>query len=223
MTITAEQIFLLNSKMGSIARKVQLGTLIANAESITEGEIAIADGKILIGSAGGVGAAKTLSGDVTTDRDGVTAIGALKVTEAMLKASSTVGLGVRRRAYCVFDPTGVVGDRTQAAHALAAIIPDKAFVTGFWYWVETTFTSAADSATVALHIQAANDCLTAIAISDVSNVLDSTTKPVEGTPVVETTSSWLATSAARAITATVGVQALTGGKMHIWADYMVYG
>lgn len=223
MTITAEQIFLLNSKAGSIARKVQLGTLIANAEAVVAADVALADGLVFIGNSSGVAAAKAVSGDITTTREGVTSIGAGKVTEAQLVVPGTVGLGVRRRAYCVFDPTGVAGDRTQAAHALAAIIPDNAFVTGFWYWVETTFTSAADSATVALHIVAANDCLTAIAISDVSNVLDATTLPVEGTPKLETTGSWLATTAASAITATVGVQALTGGKMHIWADYMVFG
>ncbi len=34
MAITAEQKFLLNNKMGSIARKVQLGTLIETAETV---------------------------------------------------------------------------------------------------------------------------------------------------------------------------------------------
>lgn len=86
MTITAEEIYLLN-KMNSTASKVQLGTLIANAEAIVASEIALANGKVLIGNASGVAAACTLSGDVTTTNAGVTAIGAAKVTKAMLAAT----------------------------------------------------------------------------------------------------------------------------------------
>ncbi len=39
MTITADQVNLLNKHMGSIARKVQLGTLIQNAETIVSAEL----------------------------------------------------------------------------------------------------------------------------------------------------------------------------------------
>jgi hypothetical protein len=239
---------------------VQLGTLIQNAESVLAAEVPLADGALLVGSAGGVAVSIVPTGDVTITNAGVTAIasgvivnadvnasaaidyskmatmtgdvsmsanasaiGASKVTEAMLKPPSTVGLGAKRVAYALFDPTAVVGDRTATAHALAAIIPINSFVTGAWYWVETTLTSAADSATIALSIEGANDVTTAIAISDVSNPWDTSAKPVEGTPVVETTSTWLKTSAARAVTATVGVQALTGGKVHIWVEYVSFG
>ena len=37
MAITDEQVFLLNKKFGSVARKVQLGTLIRDAESLAGG------------------------------------------------------------------------------------------------------------------------------------------------------------------------------------------
>lgn len=84
MTISAEEKYLLNNYMGPVAHKCQLGTLIENAESVTAGEIALADGTVLVGNASGVGAAVTLSGDVTTTNAGVTAIGANKVTKAML-------------------------------------------------------------------------------------------------------------------------------------------
>lgn len=299
MTITAEQVYLLNRKMGRVASNVQLGTLLQNAESIVAAEIALAEGQVLVGNASGVAVATAMAsgrilvgsasakavavdvsgdvtlsasgvtaiaagvivnadvsgsagitfakmealasgrlvvgsagnvatavdvtGDVTIGSTGVTAIGASKVTEAMLKVPSTVGLGVRRVAYCVFDPSAVAGDRTVAAHALAATIPDNAFVTGIWYWVETTFTSATDAGTVAISVEAANDVVTAIAISDGSNPWDSTAKPVEGTTKIETTSTWLYTTAARAITATVAVEALLLGKAHIWAEYVVHG
>lgn len=84
MTITADEVELLNNHFGAIPHKVQLGTLIQNAEAVTAGEIALADGKVLVGNVSGVGAAVTLTGDVTTTNAGVTAIGANKVTKAML-------------------------------------------------------------------------------------------------------------------------------------------
>lgn len=48
---------------------------------------ALADGKIYVGNGSGIGTAVTPSGDVTITNAGVTAIGALKVTNAMLAGS----------------------------------------------------------------------------------------------------------------------------------------
>jgi hypothetical protein len=48
------------------------------------GSIDLADGKILLGGEDGFAAAKSVSGDVTITREGATAIGAGKVTPAML-------------------------------------------------------------------------------------------------------------------------------------------
>lgn len=199
------------------------GVFAIGAKKVLAAMTAIADGKIFIGGASGAAAEQTLSGDVTVTNAGVTAIGAAKVTEAMLVLPSTVGLQTQRRAYGVFNPTAVSGDRTIAAHALAATIPINAFVTGAWYWVETTATSATDAGTIALSIEGANDEVTAIAISNGGNPWDTTSKPVECTTVIETTSTWVKTTAARALTATVAVEALTGGKVHFWADYIVFG
>ncbi len=62
-------------------------------------DVALANGKILVGNASGKGAAVSMSGDVTIDNSGVTAIGAGKVTSAMLAdgagvaALLTAGLG----------------------------------------------------------------------------------------------------------------------------------
>ncbi len=221
MTITAEQVYLLNRKMGRVASNVQLGTLIQNAETVSAGEVALATGSVFVGVAG-VATAVAMTGDVTISQAGVTAIGAGKVTEAMLATPGTAGLQTARRAYVVFNPSAVSGDRTIAAHALAATIPINAFVTGVWYWVETTFTSATDAATIALSVEAANDVVTAVAISDVGNPWDTSAKPVEGTTKIETTSTFLKTTAARAVTATVGGEALTAGKMHVWVDYFVF-
>lgn len=279
MTISTEQVYLLNNRMGRVAANVQLGTLIQNAETITASEVPITNGQILVGNGSGVGASVALSGDititnlgvatianlavtnakvaaaaaidfsklaamtsasilmgagttvptvtavtgdVTIGNTGVTAIGAGKVTEAMLVTPGTVGLLAQRRAYAVFNPTAVSGDRTIAAHALSATIPIKSFITGAWYWVETTATSASDAGTIAFSLEGANDLVSAIAISDGSNPWDTTAKPVECVTVVETTSTFLKTTASRALTATVAIEALTAGKIHIWVDYMVY-
>lgn len=72
MAITPDQITLLN-KMNNVASKVKLGTLIQEAESVTPGEIALASGKILIGSVSNVGAAQTVSGDISLSVAGVSA------------------------------------------------------------------------------------------------------------------------------------------------------
>ena len=37
--------------MGPVAHKVSLGTLIENAENVTAGEIALAEGSVLVGNA----------------------------------------------------------------------------------------------------------------------------------------------------------------------------
>jgi len=63
------------------------------------GDIALADGKILVGDGTGKGAAVTPSGDVTITNAGVTAVGAGRVTSAMLASGAgvaallTAGLG----------------------------------------------------------------------------------------------------------------------------------
>lgn len=56
-----------------------------NSRKIGVASLALANGKILVGDAGGAAAAATPSGDVTISNTGVTAIGAAKVTAAMLK------------------------------------------------------------------------------------------------------------------------------------------
>ena len=62
MTISTEEIYLLNN-MNSTAFKCQLGTLIYNAENVTAGEIALAQGSILVGNASAVGSALDAKGD----------------------------------------------------------------------------------------------------------------------------------------------------------------
>lgn len=147
------------------------------------------------------------------------------------------GTVVKEVAVAVFDPSGNTAHRTVAAHGLGVYIPDNAIITKIWYDVITTFTSpTSDGATVALHVQSANDLLSAIAISDSSNVLDAGIHagkigfPNFGADAahdsqVEVAALFAATflkmTAIREITATVAVEALTAGKAVIYVEYYI--
>lgn len=128
------------------------------------------------------------------------------------------GLGVCQRAIGVYDSTKGF---TAGAHVLGPVVPINAFVSGAWYFVKTTFTSAADTATLAVSLQAANDIVSAIAIGDVTNPWDATSLPVEGISKVEDSSTWLRTTAARSLTVTTAVQTITAGSMTVWLDYVI--
>lgn len=133
---------------------------------------------------------------------------------------SAAGLGFISAARATFDPSANSGERTVAAHGLGVTIPDDAVVMGGFVDVKTTFTSAADSATIAIHVQSANDIVSAIAISDGSNPWDAGLKAI--VPKINTPeSTGIKLTAAREITATVAVQALTAGKFSINLFYVV--
>lgn len=88
MTISAEAVYLLNNRMGSIARKVGLGTLIQNAEDVDPATFALTDAHILVGSVANLAADVAVSGDVTIARTGVVTIAALAVSAAKLAADA---------------------------------------------------------------------------------------------------------------------------------------
>lgn len=124
-------------------------------------------------------------------------------------------------AKCVFDPTAVTGERTVAAHGCGLVIPAKAYVTKAYYKVITTFTSADDSATIAISVAGANDIVSAVAISNGGNPWDAGGLVV-GIPT-GALSNEVAVSAASEVTFTVGTQALTGGKLVLWVEWVYYG
>ncbi len=111
MAISTEQVYLLNNKSGKVANYVQLGTLIQNAESITAGEVDLAEGKvfvgnasdkatattmtsgqILVGDASSVATAVSVTGDVTLSNAGVTAIAAGAIVNADVNASAAIAV-----------------------------------------------------------------------------------------------------------------------------------
>jgi len=151
------------------------------------------------------------------------------------------GLTVKKLASAVFDTAGTdsagVANTTIAAHGLGVYLPDNAIVTNVWYDVVTTFTSATDAATLALKIQTANDLVSALAISDASNIWDSgqhgtltagSTTLTEAVPNTRTAivkaaddvAGFIKLTAERELTITVAVEVLTAGKLVVFAEYV---
>ncbi len=103
---SANQVYLLNNKMGSIAQKVQLGTLLNDAYTnpseldLDNGTVMIGNvsdqgsavtltsTQILVGSGTNIATPRTVTGDVTIGNTGVTAIGASKILTTMVADSN---------------------------------------------------------------------------------------------------------------------------------------
>lgn len=126
--------------------EVQSGGIVDLSAGVQEpGDIALADGKIVVGNASNVGAAVTMSGDVTITNAGVAAIGAGKVTAAMLAngagiaALVTAGLG----ASATYPKTTNGAQTLLASDAAARVVLIMAVVTEVFAdggGTQTTFT-----------------------------------------------------------------------------------
>ena len=110
------------------------GSVTAIADkSIEAGDLALADGKILIGGSDGVAAAQTPLGDVTFTNAGATAIGSGKVTAGMLANGSGVaalvaaGLG----ASAVYPKTTTGAQTLLASNAAARVVLLVAYLASF--------------------------------------------------------------------------------------------
>jgi hypothetical protein len=100
-------------------------------------------------------------------------------------------------------------------------VPDNALIVRSWYEVITTLTSGgADAATVALGVETVDEggIVVAIAISDGSNPWDAGLHEgiQDGTVANFSTKT---TAAGRRLVANVAVEALTGGRLILNAEY----
>lgn len=131
-----------------------------------------------------------------------------------------------------------VSNKTAAAHPTGVFIPDNAIITSAFYEVETTFTSATDSATIAIMVEGAGDLVGAIAISDASNIWDAglhgtltagTTTLAEAAPPTRTQivnatdiiAGYVKIDGVEEVTFTVAVDVLTAGKLNLYIEYVV--
>lgn len=140
-----------------------------------------------------------------------------------------------RVASAVFDPSGNTAQRATGAHGLGVYIPDNAIITKAWYDVITTFTSADDSATIALHVQSAGDIQAAVAISTGTPYDAGLHASLLGFPnlgadaahdsAAEVGALYMGVSlkmtAERELVATVATQALTAGKLVLYVEYVL--
>ena len=133
-------------------------------------------------------------------------------------APAADGLGLFRVARATYDfaehggATGAIG--------LGVTIPDNAIVCGGFIDVVTTCTTAAaDAGTMAIHVQTANDIVTATAVSAGGNIWDEglhAIVPKANTPE----STGIKLTAAREVTATIATQAFTAGKFTVFLYYL---
>ena len=145
------------------------------------------------------------------------ALGALSVTEAKLGVSTADALNAYRIARATYDFS--VDGGAVSAISLTTTLPDNAIIVGGFLDVLTTFTSSGDSATIAIHVEGANDIVTAVAISAATD-WDAGLHaiiPKANTPE----STGVKTTSAQAITATIAVEAVTAGKFVVWLYYVV--
>lgn len=119
------------------------------------------------------------------------------------------GLGALRVARFTFD-AGVAGNRPVGAHGTGVTLPANAIIVGGFFDVNTPFTGETN-ATLAIHVQAANDIQAAAAVSGApfSTIGRKAIVPKANTP--ESTS--VKTTVAREITCTVATAALLTGKL----------
>lgn len=143
----------------------------------------------------------------TTDLTDVTATAAeVNINDVSLARAD--GLGGMFVYSATFDAT-VEANRTVGAHALGVSVPANMLIVGGCVDVLKTFTTAGeDAGTIAIKVVGANDIVSAVAVSDTGNPWDQGRHDIipDGTG-----SSFVKTTAASAITATVATQALTAG------------
>lgn len=135
------------------------------------------------------------------------------------------GLGFLRVARFTFDPSAVAAHRTVGAHGLGVTIPDNAIILGGGLEILTGFASTdggTDKATIALHVQSANDLITATAI-ETDTFWDAVKYKVVVPTALEAggVATAIKLTADREVTATVGTAALTAGKFVGWLFYVV--
>ncbi len=122
----------------------------------------LASGKVFVGNSSNVVTARTLSGDVTNDNTGVTAIGAGKVTEAMQAVTNASGLHSQRVARATLNCAA--SGCSVGAHGLGVSLPAKTLITRSYINVVTQFTDSG-TCTVAISCEDANNIKTATDIT----------------------------------------------------------
>lgn len=140
---------------------------------------------------------------------------------AIAPVGSDIGLGNLRVARFLFDAaakdTAGANNLAVGAHKVPVQLPIHAIVVGGFVDVNTAVTSTNSTATVAISVESANDIISAAQVNGApwSTIGRKAIVPKANTP--ESTS--VKCTAARDITVTVAVEALTAGK---FTGYLYY-
>src|SRR3989344_5414801 len=185
------------------------------------------DGRIFgVAASGGAEGATIdllLTGEVDLEKDGEAyGQGELAAGDALVRCVLLPSLdaGGVQRAMTVFDPGAVAALRTVGAHFVGPEIPKGARITRAFYIVTTTFTSAADTATVGIGFDTddADGIVAAIAINTGGNPWDAGNH--EGIQDGGAANLGEGLTADRQIEVNVAVQAITAGRLALFLDYV---
>lgn len=145
--------------------------------------------------------------------------------------NSTIKLATSRAnaiAGTVIDITAIAGSNT-AAHTLTinamgtiktgAVIPKNHVIVNSMYVITTSLTATTTAGTVAIQALAANDIVSAAAIS--TNVwTKSTANPILGVPVYGTASTCIVMTSDSEVQFVIGTKALTAGEINVYLDVL---
>lgn len=203
-------------------RPVKAPSFTPNPTGIAIADLAVGtDGQVIIARTSTTSRYRTLSGDVTVDLDGVMAIGALKVTEGMLKPSTTIGLGVPRVCHAKYDFAVDGGAVTTITLASNGTIPINAIIKQVIISVSTSFVGSTGNVSFGLSAGGAG---AAALLANTARGTLSAGVIVQGIPVQSAAgvnSSFIKMSAAGAVTMTIATNALTAGVADIFVEYVV--
>ncbi len=177
----------------------------------------LADGLIIVGSASNVASPVAMSGDTTILSTGAVAIGAGKVTQAMLIPATADGLHAQRVARATFDFAD--GDLEVGAHSLGVSLPAKAIITRSYLHIETQLADTG-TCTLAISCEDANNIKTATDLT--GSAADAL---VEGQSTGAAAAFIKSIAATCAITATVadgGSCVPSAGKGVVFVEYVVH-
>ena len=162
------------------------------------------------------GAAVDADIQATAGSIGTTEIADAAITEGnVADMAGTGGLGVMKVAQVVYDFSVDGGAISTIPLTGSPTLPDNAMVMAHLITVEvlTTFTSAGDSATIALKVPIDGDLITAVAIDDIVAPWDAGGHSNSATPIKLTDE--------RALAVVVAVEAVTAGKAVFHVPYIV--
>lgn len=155
------------------------------------------------------------------------AAGAVTESKLLPMAGSTSSLNVKRTAHLIWDPTTTTTHRTGTAVAFGtgfgATIPANSLITQVYYYTKTAVVSTGNNGTIAFNCLSAGDLQVAVdpdGTWGLANGMGSGT--ITGIPVAGVSLVGLVVAAGCTPTLTVATNNFTGGRVHIYIDYVTF-